>query len=297
MSVKLYGLIIIASMSITPGITGAAESDPEDVASERIKHIEQLEKPLYNPFIERYVLDELKQLRTEIFQHKTAVTKTLASNRLTVSDRAIQYATDTVNNMFYILTAAISILVLMGWTSLRDIKNKIESIVDNKVLSITQEYENRLETLETKLKARSEEIISNHEEISKTNEIHSLWMKAGLESAPQIKIEIYDQILKLKPDDVEALTYKADMVLELGESEWALNLCNKAISIDEENGLAFWQRACANASLNYVDAALSDIFTAVEFSPQLKNELENEPAFETLKSIETFQDLLSDESG
>ncbi|NIV40532.1 MAG: tetratricopeptide repeat protein, partial [Anaerolineae bacterium] len=49
------------------------------------------------------------------------------------SDRAIQYTTSTVNNIFYIIAAAASIFVLVGWTSLRDIRHRLEEMVESKV--------------------------------------------------------------------------------------------------------------------------------------------------------------------
>ena len=49
----------------------------------------------------------------------------LDSLRLDTADRALTYTTDTINNVFFIITATASILVLVGWNSLRDVKNKV----------------------------------------------------------------------------------------------------------------------------------------------------------------------------
>ena len=62
-----------------------------------------------------------------------------------------------------------------------------------------------------------------------TQEIQSLWFRAQRDSSPACKITVYDAFLKLRADDCEALTYKADAVLELNEPQWAINLCQQAL--------------------------------------------------------------------
>jgi hypothetical protein len=48
----------------------------EDGGEQRIaKAVEDLEKPHYSPFVERYVLDELKQLRIEQAKTKNELVK------------------------------------------------------------------------------------------------------------------------------------------------------------------------------------------------------------------------------
>lgn len=239
-------------------------------------------EPLYKPFIERYVLDELKTLRTEIMALDKGITKRVAEAKLESTDRALQYTTDTVNNIFFIITAATSILVLFGWRSLREVKSNLEQTVADKVSEVTQEYEERLNDLEAKLRHRSEQIITAQRKISEANQIHSLWMRAGLEESTQERINIYNQILEVNPEDVEALTYKADALLELGETRWALSLSDEALRIDAEYALAYWQRACAYAELDDTNDAIRDLATALEHSPALKEEVTAEPLFAKL---------------
>ena len=89
-------------------------------------------------------------------------------------------------------------------------------------------------------------------------------MRAGIEATHQAKIDVYDQILSINPKDMEALAYKADEVLDMDEPQWALNLCNKALLIDENYAYAYYQRACANSTLNLLDAAIEDLKRAIE---------------------------------
>lgn len=251
-------------------------------------------EPLYTPFIERYILDELKMIRQDQQAMRAEMVDRVAQARLDASDRAVRYTTDTLNNVFFIITAAASIMVIVGWNSLRDIKSKLEEIVASRIAGITEEYEARLEELETRLKKRSEQIIKTQEEISKTNEMHSLWMRAGLENNVKAKIDVYDQILKINPNDVEAITYKADAILESGDSEWALNLSNRAIDLAPDYGHAYWQRACAEAELGQLNDAFRDIRLALEKSAKLSSEISKEPSFENLRKEPEYHELMTE---
>jgi len=255
---------------------------------------EKIEEPLYKPFIERYILDELKQLRKDQLTLRVEVIDKVADAKLDSSDRVIRYTADTTNIIFYIITAAASVLVFLGWKSLRDIKDNIESITSEKLSTLTKEYENRLNEIEDKLKNRSEQIIATQEEVSNSNLIHSLWMRAGLEKSNQEKVNIYDHILDIKPDDTEALTYKADALLDLGEIKWALSLSNQAIEHDEKYALAYWQRACAKAMLEQESEALEDIKIAINLTETLKDEIPSEIYFEKLKSNHDFKALMEE---
>ena len=255
---------------------------------------EKINKPLFKPFIERYVLDELKQLRQDQSTLRVEVTEKVANAKLDSSDRVIRYTADTTNIIFYIITAAASILVFLGWKSLRDIKDKIEFITTEKLSILTQEYENRLDELENKLKNRSEQIIATQEEVSNSNAIHSLWMRAALEKSDQEKLNIYDQILEINPDDTEALTYKADVLLDLDEIKWALSLSDQAIEHDADYALAYWQRACAKAMLGQENDAIKDIEMAIKLTDSLKDEIADEIYFEKLKSNHEFLALMEE---
>ncbi|MFT4762079.1 MAG: hypothetical protein ACI9LN_004062, partial [Saprospiraceae bacterium] len=102
-----------------------------------------IEQPLYKPLIERYILDELKSLRQENQSLKAHVTEQVSEAKLESSDRAINYTTSTINNIFYIITAAASMLVLLGWHSLKDIKKSLKSDMSKKIQTLTTDYENR----------------------------------------------------------------------------------------------------------------------------------------------------------
>jgi len=167
--------------------------------------IEELQAPLYSAFTERYLLDEVKNLRQQIADARVELTEKIVDKEIDVSSKALTYATDTVTYFFYLIAGASTLLVLIGWNSLRDIKERVGAFANDEIRRITASYEKRLDKLEDELHRKSRHIAQAQEEIELTNEIHSLWLKASQENTPQSKIAIYDQILQLRPDDVEAL--------------------------------------------------------------------------------------------
>lgn len=264
----------------------------QEADSKAQKEVSELQKPLFHPFVENYILNEIKTLRDENRNLKIELHETLTQKELSITGKAVDYATATIGNMFYIIAAASSILVLLGWNSLRDMNERIRTTVDDRINRLFKENEQRMQSFEDDLAERSYQVLRNQEEIAKTNAIHSLWMRAGLEQTPSGKIEIYDQILKIRPQDAEAICYKADAALELGEINWSLSLSNQSLNIDPNYPNAYFQRACAYAALGYEDNAIDDLEKALELNENYLEEIQNDRDFEVLKENERFTGLI-----
>lgn len=280
-TLKAYLFTFIALMPLYPEVL-VAENAPT-------KEKSMLERPL----MERYILDELKAIRLDNQQTRIDVEQRIARSKIEHTDRAARYITDTIGNIFYIIAAATSILFFAGWNSLRDIRRKTESMIEEKVESITQKYNADLEELQSRLGEQSQKILTNQKMIYSTQLVHSLWMRANLESNPQSKIDIYDEILKVHDEDAEVYAYKADAVLDLDEYEWAMNLSNKAIDIDPEYGYAYWQRSCANAKLGHENEAIEDLKLALAKAPNLREEVQREPSFSKIRELQAFKEVIA----
>lgn len=278
--------------TLTYGQEAPADNKQPDETSDK-SEIDKLDEPLYTPFIERYILDELKQIRIDMQAQRAELIEKVVEKELAVADKAMGYSTNTITYFFYVILATTTLMVLVGWTSLRDIKENVKAYADQEVIRLTSEYKQRLQALEEELHHKSYNIAQAQEEIDRTNEIHSLWLKASLESSPQNKISLYNQILELRPEDTEALTYKANAALSLNEPQWAISLCNKALEIDPDNGHAFYQRACANACLGVHEQALVDLEKAISISPAFSQDAESESAFNALKQNKRFKELIA----
>lgn len=257
------------------------------------KKINTLEKPLYNPFVENYILNEIKLLRDENRNLKIQIHESLAKKEVEISNNVINYATSTINNMFYIIATASSILVIIGWTSIKDVNEKIKHMIDEKTSKTIDEYEGRMAQFEKSLAQRAKQVKENAQEIELMNTIHSLWLRASQDSTPSGKIEAYDEILELRPEDVEAIAYKADAVLDLGEANWSLNLTNQALLIDDNYSNAYYQRAKAFAVLNQEENAINDLEKAIELNEDYSSEIENDEEFNEIAKLERVQSLIS----
>lgn len=244
---------------------------------------------LERPLMERYILDELKSVRMDNQQTRIDMEKHIAQLKIENNDRAARYMTDTIANIFYLIAAATSILFFAGWNSLRDIRSKTEEIIETSIELITEQYKQELVSLQNKVQEQSQIVLNNQKNIYNAQLIHSYWMRSNLETNAQAKIDLYDEIIKINDNDAEVYAYKADAVLDLDEYEWALNLSNKAIELDNEYGYAYWQRSCAQAKLDNFKEAVKDLEKAIEKSPSLKDEIQNEPFFTTLRTSNEFK--------
>ncbi len=252
-----------------------------------------LTEPMYNPFVERYVMDELRQLRVDMNTMHVDMTKEVVNRELTATTRAVGYATDTVTYFFYLIAGISSVLLLVGWNSIREIRDKVLNLADNKVNKVISEYEDRLEKFEKELHSKSIGINRAQKLLSRHQDIHSLWLKAGQEQILSNRLNIYDQILEIDSENTEAMTYKADLALEMNEPQWAINLSNQALVIDPENKHAFYQLAGAYALLNQPHEALLNLEKVINDAEGMAaEEVLNDPVFKSLLDNPQFQKLL-----
>lgn len=257
-------------------------------ASEEVKYSEQ--EYLDRPLMERYILDELKQLRMEQQDLERRLTIQMTDRELTVADKSLNYANVTVTYFFYIIAGVASLIALVGW-HLKELKHTTKEMADRRLNDIAQDYEKKFNLLERDLKRKTRIISENNREIEIINEIHNLWLRAQNVQTAEQKIEIYDEILKVRPGDLEALTYKADAAMDMQEYHWAMSLCNRVLEVDDQNAHALYQRACAYAKLGAEGQAIDDLERSIEASGSMRELLADEPDFEMLRGLERFEAL------
>lgn len=285
--VWLLGVGVLAAGSAASPITDTEKAQ---------QHVEQLQAPLYSPFTERYILDELKSLRSDMAAQRVEFVQQITDRQIDAVDKSVSYATSTVSNLFYIIAAVSSVLVIVGWSSIRDMKEKMSSIADKELRKLIGVYEDRLREIEQQLREKSTYIDENREAIERTKEVHALWLRAAQENTPANKIAIYDQILTLNPRDCEALTYKADAALESNEPQWAINLCQRALQLDPANAHAFYQLACAHTALAHFDDAIRFLTQALINGDARLDDFAKDPALKPLHHLSAFEQLLNEKA-
>lgn len=247
---------------------------------------------LDRPLMERYILDELKALRQEQQDLERKLTVQITDRELSVADKSLNYANVTVTYFFYIIAGVASLIAFVGWQSLNEFKSNTREMADKRLDTIAKEYEKKFSVLERDLKRKTRIISENNKEIEKINEIHNLWLRAQSSQTPEQRIEIYDEILVIRPGDLEALTYKADAAMEINEYHWALSICNRVLEVDYTNGPALYQRACAYSRLGVEEQAIEDLERSIEYSPSIRDLLAEERDLELLHGNERFEKLL-----
>ncbi|WP_435448176.1 tetratricopeptide repeat protein [Vibrio navarrensis] len=248
---------------------------------------------LDRPLMERYILDELKALRQDQQDLERRLTVQITDRELSVADKSLNYANVTVTYFFYIIAGVASLIAFVGWQSLREFKHNTKEMADKRLETIAEKYEKKFIALERDLKRKTRIISENNREIEIINEIHNLWLRAQSMPTAEQRIDVYDEILAIRPGDLEALTYKADAAMEIREYNWALSLCNRVLEMDNTNGPALYQRACAYSRLGVEEQAIEDLQRAIDASPSIRDLINNEPDLESLQGNPHFDRLLS----
>ncbi len=257
-------------------------------ASEKYSETEMLDRPL----MERYILDELKSLRQEQQDLERKLTIQITDRELSVADKSMNYANVTVTYFFYIIAGVASLIALVGWQSLKEIKQNAKEMADARLDQITKEYEKKFLLLERDLKRKTRIITANNREIEIINEIHNLWLRAQNAQTAEQRIEVYDEILKIRPGDLEALIYKADAAMEINEFHWAMSICNRVLEVDDNNAHALYQRACAYSRLGAEEQAINDLQSSIDASASVRELAADEPDFDMLRGNPRFEALI-----
>ncbi len=248
--------------------------------------------PLYTPLTARFMIDEILRLRSDLERTRAELIERQTQREYAIAREATSYSRNAIELFFFVITAVASLGALIGWNTLRDVKKRIQDVAQKKVNETISSYSERLDALEAELQEKSERLRQAQAEIDETNAIHSLWLRASQEPSHASKIAVYDDILKMRPDDVEALTFKADAALGLNEPQWAVSLSNRALAIDPESAQAHYQRACALAWTDRDAEALADLAKAIESSDAFRDLARTDPAFDRIRATTAFAEIV-----
>ena len=130
-------------------------------AEERYSETDILDRPL----VERYILDELKALRHDQQDLERRLTVQITERELEVADKSMNYANVTVTYFFYIIAGVASLVALIGWQSLKEIKQNTKEMANQRLDKITREYEKKFLALERDLKRKTRIISENNRKL------------------------------------------------------------------------------------------------------------------------------------
>ena len=268
--------------------SGQVENEAEGAVGRPV----QAPQSAVTPLVERYMLDELKALRSELADARVEMVREITSRELKVAENVSSVANNTVTFFFYVFAGLSALFGIWGWQSIRDLKQSVRSSAEAEIARLSSEYETRLTRLEKELQSKGSIILENQREIERTQMVQAFWLQANQATDPRAKVEIYDKILELVPGDPETMTYKADAALQLGDRDWALSLCNRILEETPDNSQALYQRACARAGLGENDLAIADLTQALDLMPTLRERAREETVFSGLDERADFKALV-----
>jgi len=111
--------------------------------------------------------------------------------------------------------------------------------------------------------------------------------------AQQRTAEATERVLAVSPDDVRALYFRADSLLQLGEREHALELAERALGTDPDDAGVRYNLACFYAQAGKEDVALEQLEHAVELGFAHRDWLEHDSDLANLRDHPRFRAVLA----
>lgn len=110
------------------------------------------------------------------------------------------------------------------------------------------------------------------------------------------EIEFYENILKDRPDFVEALKALAELYTKSGKYDKGLELDKRLIGLVPEDDIVYYNLACSYSLLQDIDNSLDAIKKAVKLGYSDFSYMHNDPDLENLRKDRRFTEVFSKKS-
>lgn len=235
---------------------------------------------------QRFILTELKELRIDLEGLKREINKDLNERELKTVDRALAYSGNTVNFLWLILTMAVTGFGLVGWKTMRDVRENLSKNFEREVQKRVRQEQKKLEvfmkTFEEEQLAQSQEILKNQEYLHKKQETAFYWSQFNREDDPVHKLEFLDNIAAagLEADELYIYVERAAIYINLGLWDKALEMAEKWLEIESENISLLEKKAQSLMMLDQADEALRVVTNILVMKPSAFEEIISNPVFE-----------------
>ena len=244
-----------------------------------------------HPLKENYILGELKSLRTEMLEMKSAMIEKIAEKELKIAEKSLSYSSNAMNYFFVILAGVVSTFTFLGLRTIKEVKQRVNTIAEKELDKIMNEYQERVSKLENDIQIKGDAILKNQEAIHKTQKLQKIWIKINQEENPYKKLQLYNNLLAIQADfDVEIL--KGRLLLELEEEkESSVQFYDHLVKKYPYKSEGFYYRAKAYLSVNNVDKSIENLEHSISLSSDVKQKIVNDSFWSTIqerikKSIE-----------
>ncbi len=260
----------------------------------------QLVVPAEIDWTQRFILSEMKDLRTQLEATRRELNQELNSRELATVDRALSYSGNTVNFLWLIITMAVTGFGLVGWRTMKDVRENLtknfEVEVQKNVRSQQKKLEEFMKRFEQEQLAQSKEILENQEMMQHKQEAAFYWSQYNREEDHVQKLELLEKIagVWLEEDDILVLIERAAIYNILGLWDKALETAEKWLEVSGENISLLYTKAEALVMLERPEDALKSINHILVMKPSMKEEILEDAIFENLRG--DIEEIVEDTS-
>ena len=235
---------------------------------------------------QRFILAEMKDLRTQLEATRRELNIELNNRELASVDRALSYSWNTVNFLWLIITMAMAGFWLVGWRTMKDVRDNLKDNFHKEVQRSVKVQEKHLEEFISKFKdeqlLQSWELLRNQEQINKKQEASYFWSQYNREEDMVNRLDILDNIdaLGLEKNELDIFIERANVYVIIALWDKALENAEKGLELASENTSLLLSKAQSLVMLENIDEALTVINNIIVIKPSLKEELLENPIFE-----------------
>jgi hypothetical protein len=204
---------------------------------------------------ERFILNEIKDLRISYETLKRELFTELQKRELDTVDRALSYSANTVNFFFVFFTIIFMLFWVVWWKTIWDIKKSTKETIDKEAEKIISNFQNKIEELE------------------KEQKVNILWRQFNVTDSDKDKMDILDKIFYIKPESEFATIERSNVYLSMWVYEKVIELTNLILASErtKHHPQALYNRACAFVSLWKNEDSLNDLTNLLNISPDYKD--------------------------
>jgi tetratricopeptide (TPR) repeat protein len=288
---KKIVLLLVAFLFISPCFA-AVEAEDEYIYVSEVNTLvgSEIIIPDDINWTQRFILTELKELRTQLESTRRELNEQLNARELASVDRALSYNANTVNFLWIIITIAVTGFGLVGWRTMKDVKenlsNNFEKEVQKRIKLEQKKLEVFMEKFEVEQLQQSKVILQNQEFIQKKQEAGYIWSQYNREENPSSKLELLEKITWVGLEEDEILIYieRSWIYVELALWDKVVESTDKWLEISPDNTTLLYNKASALVMLEQTDDATKLLYNVIWVNPGMKEEILEDPMFENIWS-------------
>lgn len=235
---------------------------------------------------QRFILAEMKDLRTQLEATRRELNIELNNRELATVDKALSYSGNMVNFLWLIITMAMAGFWLVWWRTMQDVRENLKENFHKEVQKSVKVQEKHLEEFMLSFKEehlkQSGQLLKNQEKIKKKQEASYLWSQYSREEDMVLTLEILDNIemLELEENELFVLIERANVYIKIALWDKALENAERWLDISSENTTLLLAKAQSLVMLENIDEALMVVNNILVIKPSMKEELLENSIFE-----------------